>query len=71
MHGVGSGMGTPKAGTDLHEAARIAGRHPIGAGGRNVAELRREYRVGRRWLEEIVDPGGAAALFGVRERNER
>ena len=61
-------MRPPKAGADLHEAARITRRNPIGTSRRNVSQLRSENGVGRRRLEQIVDAGSTAALLGVRER---
>ena len=71
MHGTQGVLALFGAIDQLQEAARIAGRDPVGTRGRDVAQLRREHRIGCRGLQEIVDPGRPTALFGIRKRDER
>jgi len=70
MNGARVDVGANEAGADLHQAARISRCNPLRFSGANVGQLRRENRVGRIWLNQIVDTRASAALIGVVQRNK-
>src|SRR5437867_8768279 len=59
-----------ESGTDLHKAPWITRCDERGFRRLDVVELGREHGGRRLRLQQVVDPGGSAAVVGVLERNE-
>src|SRR6185437_5957002 len=55
---------------DLHHAPGIPGRNQLGVRCVDVRELPVEHDVRRFWLDEVIDPGAAAAHLRLVQWNE-
>src|SRR5688500_20360158 len=70
MNDACASAGTAQAGADLHETSWGPCYDPVSTRGCDVPELRREHRIRRLRLDEVVDPRGAAALLRVGQREQ-
>ena len=70
MDGPSLRAGHDETRSDLHEATGVARGDPFRARLSDPLQLRRENPSGELWLQQIVDPGAAAALIGVGQRHE-